>query len=75
MSQPHCAHLKRSVNGKSIAGKDKIKFLLVEGVHPSALENLQRASYTNMSIIRIPLETLKHAIRDAHSVGIRSRTI
>lgn len=28
--------------------KDKITFLLVEGVHPSALENLQRAGYTNI---------------------------
>ncbi|MDU6434938.1 MAG: phosphoglycerate dehydrogenase, partial [Pantoea sp.] len=28
--------------------KDKIKFLLVEGVHQSALENLRAAGYTNI---------------------------
>ncbi|AHF75862.1 D-3-phosphoglycerate dehydrogenase [Sodalis praecaptivus] len=56
--------------------KDKIKFLLVEGVHPSALENLQRAGYTNIEYHKgaLDTETLKHAIRDAHFVGIRSRT-
>ncbi|AHF74981.1 D-3-phosphoglycerate dehydrogenase [Candidatus Sodalis pierantonius str. SOPE] len=56
--------------------KDKITFLLVEGVHPSALENLQRAGYTNIEYHKgaLDTETLKHAIRDAHFVGIRSRT-
>lgn len=56
--------------------KDKIKFLLVEGVHPSTLENLQRAGYTNIEYHKgaLDTETLKHAIRDAHFVGIRSRT-
>lgn len=56
--------------------KDKIKFLLVEGVHPSVLENLQRAGYTNIEYHKgaLDTETLKHAIRDAHFVGIRSRT-
>lgn len=28
--------------------KDKIKFLLVEGVHQSALDNLRAAGYTNI---------------------------
>lgn len=56
--------------------KDKIKFLLVEGVHPSALENLKRAGYTNIEYHKgaLDTETLKKAIRDAHFVGIRSRT-
>lgn len=56
--------------------KDKIKFLLVEGVHPSALENLKRAGYTNIEYHKGALDTeaLKNAIRDAHFVGIRSRT-
>lgn len=56
--------------------KDKIKFLLVEGVHPSALENLKRAGYTNIEYHKgaLDTETLKNAIRDAHFVGIRSRT-
>lgn len=28
--------------------KDKIKFLLLEGVHQSAVENLRAAGYTNI---------------------------
>ncbi len=56
--------------------KDKIKFLLVEGVHQSALENLRAAGYTNIEFHKgaLDAETLKESIRDAHFVGIRSRT-
>lgn len=56
--------------------KSKIKFLLVEGVHPSAVANLKAAGYDNIEIHKGALdsEQLKHAIRDAHFIGIRSRT-
>src|SRR5476649_2354620 len=56
--------------------KDKIKFLLVEGVHPSAVDNLKRAGYTNIEYHKgaRDAESLKESIRDAHFVGIRSRT-
>jgi len=56
--------------------KDKIKFLLVEGVHQSALENLRAAGYTNIEYHKGALDTeaLKASIRDAHFVGLRSRT-
>lgn len=56
--------------------KDKIKFLLVEGVHPSAIVNLRAAGYHNLEIHKGALnkEALKEAIRDAHFIGIRSRT-
>ncbi|QKJ88546.1 D-3-phosphoglycerate dehydrogenase [Paramixta manurensis] len=56
--------------------KDKIKFLLVEGVHQSALENLRAAGYTNIEFHKGALDSdaLKASIRDAHFVGIRSRT-
>jgi len=56
--------------------KDKIKFLLVEGVHPSAVDNLKRAGYTNIEYHKgaMDIDTLKESIRDAHFVGIRSRT-
>ncbi|MDX5629026.1 MULTISPECIES: phosphoglycerate dehydrogenase [unclassified Brenneria] len=56
--------------------KDKIKFLLVEGVHQSALDNLRAAGYTNIEYHKGALdpEALKASIRDAHFVGIRSRT-
>ncbi|MEH6586942.1 MAG: phosphoglycerate dehydrogenase [Halioglobus sp.] len=56
--------------------KDKIKFLLLEGVHPSAVETLQRDGYTNIEEHKkaLPPEELKRAIAGAHFVGIRSRT-
>lgn len=56
--------------------KSKIKFLLLEGVHQSALEVLQNAGYTSIEYHKKALddEELKAAIKDAHFVGIRSRT-
>ncbi len=56
--------------------KDKIKFLLLEGVHPSAVEALQRDGYTNIEQHKkaLPTAELKQAIAGAHFVGIRSRT-
>ncbi len=56
--------------------KSKIKFLLLEGVHPSAIETLKRAGYDNVELHKksLPLLELKAAIAGAHFVGIRSRT-
>ena len=56
--------------------KSKIKFLLLEGVHQNALDVLKGAGYTNMEYHRKALdgEELIEAIKDAHFVGIRSRT-
>ena len=56
--------------------KDKIKFLLVEGVHQKALESLRAAGYTNIEFHKGALDTeeLKASIRDAHFIGLRSRT-
>ena len=56
--------------------KSKIRFLLLEGVHPSAVETLQRAGYHNIELHEkaLPPQELKTAIADAHFVGIRSRT-
>ncbi|HDR1105159.1 TPA: phosphoglycerate dehydrogenase [Pasteurella multocida] len=56
--------------------KSKIKFLLLEGVHQTALEVLQNAGYTNIEYHKKALDDdeLKEAIKDAHFVGIRSRT-
>lgn len=56
--------------------KDKIKFLLVEGVHQSAIDNLRAAGYTNIEFHKGALdsETLKESVRDAHFIGLRSRT-
>ena len=56
--------------------KSKIKFLLLEGVHPSAAETLQKCGYNNIEQYKkaLPAEELKAAIAGAHFVGIRSRT-
>ncbi|BDM65738.1 D-3-phosphoglycerate dehydrogenase [Shewanella sp. NFH-SH190041] len=56
--------------------KDKIKILLLEGVHQSAIEMLQRAGYTNIHCHKGSLtgNELIQAISDAHFIGIRSRT-
>ncbi|CAH0532616.1 D-3-phosphoglycerate dehydrogenase [Vibrio stylophorae] len=56
--------------------KDKIKILMLEGLHPSSLEVLQNAGYTNIEYHKGSLsgDALIEAIKDAHFVGIRSRT-
>ena len=56
--------------------KDKIKFLLVEGVHQKAIDSLRAAGYTNIEFHKGALDTeeLKASIRDAHFIGLRSRT-
>ncbi len=56
--------------------KSKIKFLLLEGIHPSAVETLQQAGYHSIEQHpkALPPAELKAAIADAHFVGIRSRT-
>ncbi len=56
--------------------KSKIRFLLLEGVHPSAVETLRGAGYHNIESHQkaLPPDELKRAIADAHFVGIRSRT-
>jgi D-3-phosphoglycerate dehydrogenase len=61
---------------KTSLDKSKIKFLLLEGIHPSALKVLNDAGYTNVEALSGALEgeELKAKIADAHFVGIRSRT-
>ena len=56
--------------------KSKIKFLLLEGVHKSALSTLDEAGYTNIEYLKTSLseEALIEKIRDVHFIGIRSRT-
>lgn len=56
--------------------KDKIRFLLLEGVHQNALDVLNAAGYSNIDYRKTALdeEALIEAIKDAHFVGIRSRT-
>jgi len=56
--------------------KDKLKFVLLEGIHPSAIEVLQQDGYTNIvtSPKALAGEALAEAVADAHFLGIRSRT-
>lgn len=56
--------------------KNKIKILLLEGVHQSAVDTLNAAGYHNIEYHPKALagEELHAAIADAHFVGIRSRT-
>ena len=56
--------------------KGKIKILLLEGVHQSAVDTLNAAGYTNIEYLKhsLPEEELIEKIADVHFVGIRSRT-
>ena len=56
--------------------KDKIKILLLEGVHQSALETLQANGYSNIEYLKtsLPEEELVKKVADVHFIGIRSRT-
>ncbi|WOG28376.1 phosphoglycerate dehydrogenase [Endozoicomonas sp. 8E] len=56
--------------------KSKIRFLLLEGVHQSAVEVLEASGYTNIDYVSksLPDDELKRRISEAHFVGIRSRT-
>ena len=56
--------------------KDKVKFVLLEGIHPNAVDALARDGYTQVVSHAKALTDadLVAAIADAHFVGIRSRT-
>ena len=61
---------------KTSLDKSRIKFLLLEGIHPSAVEVLRSAGYTNIETLPGALEgaALAGKIADVHFLGIRSRT-
>ncbi|HHQ4624573.1 phosphoglycerate dehydrogenase [Aeromonas veronii] len=56
--------------------KDKIKVLLLEGVHPNTVETFRAAGYTSVEYLKTSLseEELIDQIRDVHFIGLRSRT-
>jgi D-3-phosphoglycerate dehydrogenase len=56
--------------------KEKLKFVLLEGIHPSALDTLRDDGYTTIETSPKALAgpALTALIADAHFVGIRSRT-
>ncbi|MBN9410127.1 MAG: phosphoglycerate dehydrogenase [Burkholderiales bacterium] len=61
---------------KTSLDKSKIKFLLLEGIHPSAQELLRNAGYTQVEALSGALEgdELHAKLADVHFLGIRSRT-
>ena len=56
--------------------KDKIKILLLEGVHQSSVETLKAQGYSNIEYLKtsLPEDELIEQIKDVHFIGIRSRT-
>ena len=62
--------------GKTSIDKHKIRFLLLEGIDPSALSVLRAAGYSQIdSLPGSPSDDeLRLKLADAHFVGIRSRT-
>ncbi len=61
---------------KTSLDKSKIKFVLLEGIHASAVDALTAAGYTQVDLLPGALEgeELRARLADAHFVGIRSRT-
>ncbi|WP_444903338.1 phosphoglycerate dehydrogenase [Microbulbifer sp. CnH-101-E] len=67
---PHNSDQRKSLQ------KDKIRILLLEGVHQSAIDLLASRGYTNVEFLKtsLPEDQLIEKIADAHFIGIRSRT-
>ncbi len=63
------------MNQNSLA-KEKIKILLLEGLHQSSVDELKAKGYTNIEYIKTSLAEaeLIEKIKDVHFIGIRSRT-
>lgn len=56
--------------------KEKIKILLLEGLHQSSLDTLHANGYENIESLKtsLPEDELIEKIKDVHFIGIRSRT-
>lgn len=56
--------------------KDKIKVLLLEGIHQNAIKTFKSAGYTNIELLSgaLPEAELIEKIKDVSIVGIRSKT-
>ena len=74
MPSPHPSPLPAP--HKTSIDKASIKFLLLEGIHPSAVAVLRAAGYTRIELVdgALPEAELKQRIASAHFVSIRSRT-
>ena len=56
--------------------KSKIKILLLEGVHQSAVDTLNAHGYSNIEYVKgaLPEADLIEKVKDVHFIGIRSRS-
>lgn len=56
--------------------KNKIRILLLEGIHTSAIDLLKTNGYENVQLLNTALEgeELRNALEGIHMLGIRSRT-
>jgi len=56
--------------------KEKIKVLLLEGIHENAVAYFRENGYTNIECIKesLPEEVLSSKMKETHIIGIRSRT-
>ena len=56
--------------------KDRIKILLLEGIHQNAVDTFEAAGYTQIErrTAAVPEADLPDLLRDVHFLGIRSRT-
>ncbi len=61
---------------KHSLSKDKIRILLLEGVHENAVQEFKALGYTNVELLKGALDEdqLVEKIQGVHIVGIRSRT-
>ena len=61
---------------KTSLDKSKIKILLLEGIHPSAVEAFRTDGYTEIEYHQksLPEAGLLAAVRNAYFIGIRSGT-
>ena len=61
---------------KTSLDKSKIKFLFLEGIHPSAVDVLRSAGYSQIETLPKALqgEELKAKLADVHFLGIRSQS-
>ena len=68
MQQPATETRIGKINNKTSVNKDKIKFLLLEGIHPSAIAVIQAAGYTQIERLSGALsgEELKERLIGVH---------
>ena len=65
-----------SMKNKTSYPKEKIKILLLEGVHPAAIELFHQNGYTGIESVKssLPEPELIAKIRNTHLLGLRSKT-